>query len=249
MNTEKHMSGFEFIDETTGGFLPGKLYLIESGPAVGKTTLLPDIALFNALSGKPVMFFSIGSTAEEIYERLRLKPSVRDSGKHPRELPITVFDDLIGIEEIRERLQEKEAPGLVCIDGVQLIKPDVSQLDFEGKSVDETAGEEIILRLKSMAEELNVSIIVTSQLSRASKSETVSGKADHHCSFTHIADAVIYLFKREYEDFDGRGSIFALTIKEELIDVLITSGEKETVEHGWLIFDKASVSFCDAPRL
>lgn len=251
MNTEKNMSGIGFIDETICGFKPGKLYLFESRPAVGKTSLMLDIVLHNALSGNLVTFFSLESTAEDIYKRLELKSRLRESGKDPRELPINIFDDSIGIEDIRYTLKREENPGLVCIDYLQLIKPDGIQLSFDDEKIFETgqkADERIVSLLRSLAEELNVPVVVTSQLSNASENELKSGRAAHQ-SFSHIAEAAIYLFNREYEGCDWRKSAFSLAKKEKVIDVLVTSGENKTVEHGWLIFDGESVSLSDAQRL
>lgn len=63
-------TGFKTLDESMGGFLPGKLYLIGGRTGMGKTAIALNMALAAARQKKSVWFCSLEMEAKEITQRV-----------------------------------------------------------------------------------------------------------------------------------------------------------------------------------
>ena len=63
-------TGFESIDQATGGYQPGQLVTFTAVPKVGKSSLLLRSALEVRTSGSPILFFTFEMSADEQRERL-----------------------------------------------------------------------------------------------------------------------------------------------------------------------------------
>ncbi|HNT35079.1 MAG TPA: replicative DNA helicase, partial [bacterium] len=185
-------SGFDGLDDLTAGFQKSDLVVLAARPSVGKTSLALNVASHAAVeNGIPVGVFSLEMNAEEIIERLlcsaarvNLK-SVKDGWIDDEEFdrlvscggvlstsPIHIDDSAnLPITDIFTRairLKAKEPKlGLIVLDYLQLITaPPTSGYRNENRQ-QEVAG--ICRSLKSLARELDVPLLVLSQLSRASE--------------------------------------------------------------------------------
>lgn len=209
--------GNKALDELTAGFLPSELIIIGGRPAIGKTTLCLDIAQTAAKrEDKPVAIFSMEMTKEELVSRMlcfegkvdesRLKESSLKGSDWQRltkaanslsEVPIFIDDTpALSVTEIREKAERLNTDisggiGMLVIDSLQLIKRPENE---EGIS-------EVMKGLKSLARELAVPVIVTSQLGR-----TVEDRADKRPQVTDVpqsqeiepyADTIMFIHRDE----------------------------------------------------
>lgn len=66
------MTGLTDYDQRMGGFAPGTLNIIAGRPAMGKTTLMLDIAKYVATDQKkPVYIFTMDSSSENSGEQYK----------------------------------------------------------------------------------------------------------------------------------------------------------------------------------
>jgi replicative DNA helicase len=181
-------SGFSDIDAYTAGFQRGNLVILAARPAMGKTSLALNMALFAAREERqPVAIFSLEMTKQELVERLISSEAMVDASKLRRgaieqkewqrigdaigklnDLPIYLDDSgAVSISEIRSRLRRlKSTHGLAIafIDYLQLVRP--STLNARNVNRNEELSE-ICRTLKATAKDLEIPIIALAQLNRA----------------------------------------------------------------------------------
>ncbi|MCA1834558.1 MAG: replicative DNA helicase [Actinomycetota bacterium] len=177
-------TGFADLDELTSGLQPGNLILVAARPAMGKSSLVMNIAHYVALmERKAVACFSLEMSWMEIVQRLicaearvdtkRLRTGhlteadwtrVSNAVGRLAEAPLFIDDTpSIAMMEIRakcRRLKDRHDLGLVVIDYIQLMN---SSRRIENR-VQEVA--EISRSLKILAKELELPVVAVSQLSR-----------------------------------------------------------------------------------
>jgi replicative DNA helicase len=183
-------SGFRDIDEYTAGFQPGNLIILASRPAMGKTSMALTMAVAAAREAqKPIAFFSLEMTSDELVQRLLSAEARIDSQALRRakiedhqwekisegmsvlsQIPIYIDDSgSITVSEIRSRcrrLQSGEGLGAVFIDYLQLVRP--GTLSRNQTRNDELS--EICRLLKATSKDLSVPIIALAQLNRGVES-------------------------------------------------------------------------------
>ncbi|HEV2011082.1 MAG TPA: replicative DNA helicase [Candidatus Limnocylindria bacterium] len=173
-------SGFREIDAYTEGFTRGDLVILAARPSVGKTSLGLAIAHHVAKRGTGVLIFSLEMDTKQIVARflglnsrtdlLALRTgNIRDTeaASALAGLPVLIDDTPgISIMELRTKARRAiaQAPGglgIILVDYLQLIRTG----EHEENRVQELAT--ITRNLKSLARELDVTIVALSQLSRA----------------------------------------------------------------------------------
>jgi replicative DNA helicase len=219
-------SGFTDLDEMTSGLQPSDLIIVAARPSMGKTSLALNIAQHvGTKTEMTVGVFSLEMSKEQLFLRMltaearidahRLRGGFlgeRDWGKLSQALgtlsEAKVFiDDSpgIGVLEMRakcRRLASEHGLDLVVIDYIQLMQ---GRGRFENRTLEVAS---ISRSLKGLAKELNVPIIVLSQLSRAPES-----RSDHRPQLSDLresgaleqdADVVIFIYREEqYADKDA----------------------------------------------
>ncbi len=217
-------SGFNDIDDLTGGFQPGNLIVIAARPSMGKSTLATNIAENAAIeAGQPVALFSLEMSETELAHRFiasqakvssdelrkgRVKadrwPKVLRAVEKLARAPIYIDDSSdIGVLEIRAKARRLDARaenglGLLIVDYLQLIRPD-GRADSRVEQVGQ-----ISRGLKILARELEIPVIAVSQLSRAveSRNPPVPMLSDLRESgqVEQDADVVMFVYREEYYD-------------------------------------------------
>jgi len=210
-------TGFVDLDEMTRGLQPSDLIIIAARPSMGKTSLVLNIAQYVAMQPNlTVGFFSLEMSKESLFIRLltaeaqidghRLMSGAigqKDYGRisHALETLSSMrmfIDDTpnLGVLEMRakcRRLQAEHGLNLVILDYIQLMN---SRGRFENRTL-ELAG--ISRSLKGLAKELNVPIVVLSQLSRAPEA-----RSDHRPQLSDLresgaleqdADVVVLIYR------------------------------------------------------
>ena len=195
-------SGFADLDEMTRGFQRGDLIIIAARPSMGKTSLVLNISQYVAMQpGSTVGFFSLEMSKESLFIRLLTSEAQIDShrlmsgaighkdyGRISHALEILngmrlFIDDSAGISvlEMRakaRRLQAEHGLSVIVIDYIQLMN---GRGRFENRTLELAS---ISRSLKGLAKELNVPIIVISQLSRAPES-----RSDHRPQLSDLRES------------------------------------------------------------
>lgn len=213
-------TGFNELDEVLGGLHPSDLVIIAGRPSMGKTSFALSIAMNIATEQKlPVAIFSLEMSKQQLVQRLlcararvnlhRLRTGYLREHDFVRftqaahelyNAPLYIDDtpDLSPFE-IRakaRRLKAGEGLGCVIIDYLQLIRP---PRRMENRVQEVT---EVVRSLKSLARELNVPIVVLSQLSRSvehreNKRPVLADLRDSG-AIEAEADVVCFLFREDY---------------------------------------------------
>src|ERR671912_2508546 len=211
-------TGFDDIDRKTRGFQPGDLIIVAARPSMGKTSLVLNICQHVATHGGVAGFFSLEMSKESLFMRMLASEAKIDnyrllSGQigqkeygqitHALETLSDAnlyIDDTagIGVLEMRakaRRLQSEHGLDLLAVDYIQLM---TGRGRYENRTLELAS---ISRSLKGLAKELNVPIVVLSQLSRAPES-----RADHRPQLSDLresgaleqdADVVILIFREE----------------------------------------------------
>ena len=225
-------TGFAKLDEMTGGMHGGDLFILAARPSMGKTALALNIAQHVSLRLKQtVAVFSLEMSKESLLTRMLCAAARVDSQRfragyltqdERRKLNTALhelvdsplyIDDTAGIHlmdmhaKLRRLQAERGKIGLVIVDYLQLM---TGRGRFENRNQEVSA---LSRGMKLLAKELNVPMLVLSQLSRAV--ETRQG--DHRPQLSDLresgsieqdADLVGFIFReevyhREREDLRG----------------------------------------------
>jgi replicative DNA helicase len=210
-------TGFVDLDEMTRGLQGGDLVIIAARPSMGKTSLVLNIAQHVAVQGElTVGFFSLEMSKESLFIRLLTSEAQIDSHRlmsghiadrdysrisHALEKLSSMqlfIDDTanIGLLEMRaksRRLQAEHGLSLIVVDYIQLMN---ARGRYENRTLELAS---ISRSLKGLAKELNVPIVVLSQLSRAPES-----RSDHRPQLSDLresgaleqdADVVVLIYR------------------------------------------------------
>ena len=175
-------TGLFELDNCLGGFQGGDTVVIGARPSVGKSALAQQIVEYNAKRGKKVGYFNLEMVESQVYERFVSKHSEIDIIRIRRALAFLGYeeeqfnkanDELADLNivvstgsktdlEIKAECRHQNFD-LIVIDYLQLVR---SHKRCESRRVE--VGE-VSRSLKALAMELNVPIILLSQLSRKSE--------------------------------------------------------------------------------
>ncbi|MCU1276146.1 MAG: primary replicative helicase, partial [Bryobacterales bacterium] len=228
-------TGYTKLDEMTGGLHGGELIILAARPSMGKTALALNIAQHVATRlNETVAVFSLEMSKESLLTRLLCASARVDSQRFRAgylnqderrklqtaaaqlvEAPLFIDDtagaSLMEMHAGLRRLQQQRKLGLVVVDYLQLMS---GRGRFENRNQEIST---ISRGMKLLAKELNVPMLVLSQLSRAP--ETRQG--DHRPQLSDLresgsieqdADLVAFIFreevyKRDREDLRGMAEL------------------------------------------
>ena len=178
-------TGFIDLDKMTSGLHGGEMIVIAARPSVGKTSLAMNIADYVAIDQRlPVGVFSLEMTSESLVLRMLCSRSrvnlrsVRDGFLAERDFPRLTgaagklanaplfIDDssALSILQLRakaRRMQQQYGIKLFVIDYIQLLHSTSRRAENRQQEI-----ADISSGIKSLAKELNVPVIVLSQLNR-----------------------------------------------------------------------------------
>ncbi len=216
-------SGFSDLDKTTNGLNKSDLIILAARPGVGKTSLALNIAAHvGERSGKSVAVFSLEMSKEQLVMRM-LSSAAKIPNKQLRlgQLEDNQWADLaeasgvlsssniyvddtssINIADMRAKLRRIENLGFVIVDYLQLMTS--AQKKYENRTT-EVSG--ITRDLKILAKDLNVPVMVLSQLSRASEKNPKPMLSDlrESGSIEQDADIVLMLYRENEKGEQAQG--------------------------------------------
>lgn len=215
-------SGFRDLDLLTSGFHAAEMIVLAARPSMGKTALALNIAEAVLLQKNPVptLFFSLEMSAEQLAMRMicsngrvnmtKLRSGfLRDNETQKRlatvektfkKVPFWIDESSnLTILEMRSkarRLHAQHTLGLVVIDYLQLLAGTDTRLPREQQISEISRG------VKAMAKELNIPVLVLSQLNRESEKEfrqPMLSDLRESGSIEQDADVVLLLAKPKEE--------------------------------------------------
>lgn len=185
-------TGFEKINQVIGGFVKSQVIILAARPGIGKTSLALNLAVSAAQTNKEnIMLFSLEMSQQELYNRILSFSSHIEMYKYKygklneedlqkdnitrdrlKKLNIYINDSAVmKVNDIKNdvyRLErEKDKVGLVIVDYLQLLEGERAESRYAQVS-------QISRELKQLAKDLNVCVLVLSQLNR--EVETRKGK-------------------------------------------------------------------------
>ncbi len=241
-------TGWRDLDNLTAGLQKSDLIVLAARPAMGKTTLVTNLA-YNVASKekKSVLFFSLEMSKEQLVDRMLADASgvnawnirtgnlsdddfekLSTAMGEMAEAPIYI-DDTPGITVLEMRTKARREAhnhplGLIIVDYLQLMQ---AAGRSDGNRVQEVS--EISRGLKLIAREMNVPVIALSQLSRSveSRSPQIPQLSDlrESGSIEQDADIVAFIYREAYYNPD--------TERQNVTDLIIAkhrNGPTDTVE-------------------
>lgn len=251
-------TGYRDLDNMTAGLQRSDLIILAARPAMGKTTLVTNLAYNVATVAKQaVLFFSLEMSKEQLVDRMLADASgvdawnirtgnlsdedfskLSDAMGEMAEAPIFI-DDTPGVSvlEMRtkaRRIAHDQPIGLIIIDYLQLMQGSGKN---DGNRVQEVS--EISRGLKLIARELNVPVIALSQLSRSveSRSPQIPQLADlrESGSIEQDADIVMFIYREAYYNPE--------TERENITDLIIAKHRNGPVGKVELYFHPERLRF------
>lgn len=248
-------TGFRDIDKMLGGLKKTDLVVLAARPGMGKTAFALNVAENAAMAGHSVLVFSMEMSKEQLGQRM-LAMSARvdmehikngtieddewfsiDTAQEKFESVNLNIDDTaqISILEMKNkcrRLKEKSGLDLVVIDYLQLMS-----LGYGGDNrTNEISA--ITRSIKILAKELDVCVILLSQLSRASEQ-----RKDHRPMLSDLresgsieqdADIVVFLKRDDYYQNEDEEADTSSGNTCEVIIAKHRSGPTGTVNLAWI---------------
>lgn len=217
-------SGFPDLDHLTDGLVPGRMVVLAARPSMGKTALALAQAEHVAREGRTVLIVSLEMDRMDLTERLIVARSRIDAHKFrgghglPQDdlrrladvygslqsLPIHIDDcgtrTCTQIFSEARRLKIRNDLALLVVDYIQLISPS----DLGNSSNRQEQVSAISRRLKALAMELKIPVLVLAQLNR--QAETREGRRPlmsdlrESGAIEQDADQVLLLYRPEYYD-------------------------------------------------
>jgi replicative DNA helicase len=214
-------TGFQDLDNLTGGLHESELVVLAARPSMGKTALAVNIAEYVSIEAKvPTLFVSLEMARLELAQRMLCSQGRIDankfrsgflSGEDRKKLveasakldkaPLFIDDTpartCTEIAACARRLKRRGSLGLVVIDYLQLIQPD----DPRDPRQEQVA--KMARRLKGLARELKIPVLCLAQLNR----QADAGKEGHRPRLSQLresgaieqdADVVMFIHREEY---------------------------------------------------
>lgn len=239
-------TGFASLDSKLGGMADGDLIVIAGRPSMGKTVMSQNIIDHNLQQGKACLFFSMEMPRGQIIQRMMCRFSgvnykhlrtadlndqdftmVTSALSRFRDAKFNVCDlgglNIRQLSAIARRANNKQKLDLIAIDYLQLMA-----LEREYTSNPTEGLNSITRSLKALAKELELPIVLLSQLNRSveSRPDKRPMMSDLRSSggIEQDADAVMMLYRDDFYDPEVN------TGKAEAIFRKVRAGEVGTID-------------------
>ncbi|CAD7842481.1 Replicative DNA helicase (DnaB) [Olavius algarvensis spirochete endosymbiont] len=213
-------SGFDMLDRLTCGFQKSEMIIIGSRPSIGKTAFALSMATNISIRNKiPCGFFTLEMSAISLMLRIVSAESrinsnslrtgllkstdfnkiVTDTAGRIYDAPL-IFQDtpnipLLDLRSLARKMVSKYSVQIIFIDYIGLVSPENTKQERHEQI------SQISRSLKALARELDVPIVVLSQVGRQSEGKTPS-LADLRESGALEQDADVVLFLHRERSFD-----------------------------------------------
>jgi len=259
-------TGFKELDRLTAGLQPSSLNVLAARPSMGKTSMALSIALHAALREQTTVgLFSLEMSGVQLVTRMLCSEArvdmsrvrngqltdrdfqrLADTAGRMSEARIYVDDNAdMTVMELRSRarrLMAEQELGLIVVDYLQLMSgTNVGRYGSENRQQEISS---ISRGLKALARELDVPVLVLSQLSRAVESRPnkrpMLSDLRESGAIEQDADLVMFIYRDEYYDPNSE--------KQGIAEILIGKQRNGPVGSLDLQFHSAHVRFNDLAR-
>ncbi|OHB58467.1 MAG: replicative DNA helicase [Planctomycetes bacterium RBG_13_44_8b] len=260
-------TGYYELDEKTCGLQNGEMIIIAGRPSMGKTSLALNMAEhIGVVEGAPIAVFSLETSRQQLAERFLCSVSAIDAQQVRKgmlstedyqklvdacgtlsEAPIYI-DDSSGLTPLDLRAKARRLKSLydircIMVDYLQLMHMSSSKIEYRQQEI------AVISRyIKALARELDVPVVVLSQLNRSPE-----GREGHRPRMSDLresgsieqdADVVMLLHREDYYHRDTPD--YEQTNKAELIIAKQRNGPTGSIE---LIFRDRFTRFENASQV
>ena len=251
-------TGFEDVDNVLKGIQNSDLVIIAARPAMGKTAFALNIATNFAKKNIPTLFFSLEMSSMSLTERLISSEAIIEAdniktgnftddnwGKlntfadkvYKTNMPLYIADtpgiSILKIRSVARRMVKNKGVKAIFIDYLQLIS---SNEKAENRQYEISM---ISRELKNLARELDIPVIVLSQLSR-----DVEKRQDKHPILSDLresgaieqdADIVMFLYRDDYYNPSTDG--------QNIVDISIAKNRKGSIGTPQVFYHKNFLRF------
>lgn len=240
-------TGFFLLDRMTFGLQPSDLVIVAGRPSMGKTSFAMNIAQFAATNQRSVVVFSLEMSREQLVRRLlcaqagvdmdKVRTGTIDEDEYMRLAQAMTqladsqmyIDDTSGISvaEMRSKCRK-----LKLEKGLDLVLIDYLQLMSGPQHVENRQQEIAVITrsIKGMARELDVPVILLSQLSRAPESRAdkrpMLADLRESGAIEQDADVVVLLYRKAFYEEDADNIAEAIVAKHR-------NGKTGTIRLAW----------------
>jgi replicative DNA helicase len=240
-------SGFQELDTLTSGFQNSEMIIIGARPSIGKTAFALSMAANVSITKKiPCGFFTLEMSALSLMSRLLAQDArinsnslrtgllsktdfrkLADSAGRIYEAPLVIEDtpniSLLDMRSMARKMKAKYDVKIIFIDYIGLVTPE----DKSTPRHEQMA--EVSRSLKALARELDIPIVVLSQVGRQTEGKA-PGLADLRESgaIEQDADVVMLLHRERIVDKSGDGDENG--IRTQVIVAKQRNGPTDTVE-------------------
>lgn len=234
---------FSEFDRMTGGLQPSDLVIVAGRPSMGKTAFALAIAQKAAEDDKSVVIFSLEMSPNQLATRMLCGaaeiPSqsfrngvlsqeqwtrAHEASSHLSNLPIRIDrrtnPTAVAIRRECRRLKRSVGLDLIVIDYLQLVSVDSGRRS-ESRTQEVT---DITRKIKDLARELQVPVVLLSQLSRAvekrDNKRPVMSDLYESGGIEAEADMVCFLYREQYYKDKSSGTHTSAAVPEE-VEVII----------------------------
>lgn len=233
-------TGFNVIDQFTGGYQPGELIVEAARPGMGKTAKMLKCALENARIGSGVGIISAEMSAVQLitrtvaidtnfhltqltkkgFEKNEYFATLSANKHRMKGFPIHIDDaaspDIRHVQATLRMWKRKFDIKIAIVDYLQLL----SDSTKSGNREQEIAS--ISRKLKGLAKELNIPVIALSQLSRAVESRGSSKRPmlsdlRESGAIEQDADMVTFIYRPEYYNIEVDDELLEMGANTEII--------------------------------
>lgn len=253
-------TGFNEIDYYLSGLQKSDLIILGARPSLGKTTLALDIAKNAAHKGYGVAIFSLEMSREQIVDRIIASEAQVPlwklrTGRLTNEIEFSMIQEaldrlsnvkifiddspsptILQIRAMARRLQaEHHGLGLIILDYVQLVMPRTNSENIVQQFTEVSHG------LKALARELNVPVLVISQLSRAVDQREIKiprlSDLRETGALEQDADVVMFIYRKD------RDKLHPNLEEENTAEIIIAKHRNGPIGTVEVKFDPEKVSF------
>lgn len=238
-------TGFKRINDYTGGYQPGDLVILAARPGMGKTSKVLKTVVENAKANVAVGMISLEMSFQQLLSRI----VAIDTNFHLKQLLKTGFEKPEYFQKLMHHSERIGSYPIYIDDGtasdisdiilkarswkrqhdIKLLVVDYLQLvsDNSKKGNRENEVSSVSRKLKLLAKELEIPIIVLSQLSRAvetrgSSKRPLLSDLRESGSIEQDADIVEFIYRPEYYNIEIHGN-------QEFEDMVNQGGDTEII--------------------
>ncbi|MCR4790920.1 MAG: replicative DNA helicase [Treponemataceae bacterium] len=218
-------SGITKLDQLTAGFQNSEMIILGARPSIGKTAMALSMLQYIAFEKQiPAAFFSLEMADVQIMQRLLVQESriradsvrtgflskadylkLQDAAGKIYDAPLYIVDSpnmkMLDLRAMARQLKEQFDIKIMFVDYIGLISGEPGQKDYERVS-------ESSRSLKSLARELDIPIVVLSQVARSSEGTAPNlAQLRDSGSIEQDADVVMFLHRERKAEDDNQPGI------------------------------------------